>query len=65
MVDAVRAILQASPGPMRRRVLLGELERRGHRLSLAGLNRVLQQLAELGETSETPEGVRVRSAKTQ
>lgn len=65
MVEAVRAILRSSEGPVRRRELLGELERRGHRLSLAGLNRVLQQLAETGETVERPEGVRVRPAKTQ
>lgn len=65
MAEAVEAILRASPGPIRRRALLGELERRGHRLSLAGLNRVLQQLAEAGRTVEGPEGVRLRSATTQ
>lgn len=65
MVDAVLTILRESPGPVRRRVLLEELERRGHRLSLAGLNRVLQQLAEAGQTQEGPDGVRLRSAKTK
>jgi hypothetical protein len=44
---------------MRRRKLLEELERRGHRLSLAGLNRALQHCAESGITEERPEGVRL------
>lgn len=64
MADAVIAILATSPGPLRRRALLAELERRGHRLSLAGLNRVLQQLNEGGRTVEAPEGVRLRPGGT-
>lgn len=55
---AVLEILGANAGPVRRRPLLAELERRGHRISLAGLNRVLQQLRERGETLEAADGVR-------
>lgn len=58
MAEAVEEILRSSPQPMRRRVLLAELERRGHRLSLAGLNRVLQQLRENGRIVESDAGVR-------
>lgn len=57
-VDAVLSILQATPGPIRRRKLLAELEARGHRISLAGLNRILQHCAEQQWTLETPDGVR-------
>jgi hypothetical protein len=60
MVRAVVAILEHSPTPVRRRKLLEELERRGHRLSLAGLNRVLQYCSESGLTVEGPEGARLR-----
>jgi len=41
-VDAVLGILRSSPGPLRRRKILAELEARGHRISLAGLNRILE-----------------------
>lgn len=58
MIGAVISILKGSPGPMRRRQLLEELERRGHRISLAGLNRTLQQCSEQGLTLEGPDGVR-------
>ncbi len=58
MVGAVTSILESSPAPLRRRKLLEELERRGHRLSLAGLNRILQHCIEAGLTIEGPEGVR-------
>lgn len=60
VVEQVIAVLAAAPGPVRRRKLLEELERRGHRISLAGFNRVLQYCAESGRTIETPEGVRSR-----
>ena len=60
MVDPVIEIIGASPSPVRRRKLLEELERRGHRISLAGLNRILQRLAESGRTVETPDGVRLK-----
>lgn len=65
MVEAVTAILRESPGSVRRRELLAALERRGHRLSLAGLNRVLQQLGEAGRTVESPDGVRLRPSGTK
>lgn len=57
-VAPVLAILRAAPAPIRRRKLLEELERRGHRISLAGLNRVLQQCRDNGLTVEGPDGVR-------
>ncbi|HEV8050608.1 MAG TPA: hypothetical protein VGP88_08450 [Thermoplasmata archaeon] len=57
---AVLAVLRSSPKPLRRREILADLERSGHRVSLAGLNRVLQQCAEAGTTEERPEGVRIR-----
>jgi hypothetical protein len=60
MVGAVVSILQATPGPIRRRKLLEELDRRGRRISLAGLNRVLQQCAESGLTLEGPDGVQLK-----
>ena len=60
-VGPVIEILDASPSPLRRRKLLEELERRGHRISLAGLNRILQRLAESGRSVETPDGVRMKS----
>ncbi|MGA8275284.1 MAG: hypothetical protein WB789_00290 [Thermoplasmata archaeon] len=60
ILDPVITILKASSTPIRRRKLLEELERRGHRISLAGLNRVLQQCAQSGLTIEGPEGVRLR-----
>jgi Fe2+ or Zn2+ uptake regulation protein len=59
MVEAVVAILQRSPGPVRRRALLEELERTGHRISLAGLNRTLQQCENSGLTTESDRGVRL------
>jgi Fe2+ or Zn2+ uptake regulation protein len=59
LVGVVLSILGSSTAPIRRRKLLEELERRGHRISLAGLNRTLQHCAEAGLTSDTPEGVRL------
>jgi len=44
---------------MRRRKILAELEAKGHRISLAGLNRILQHCSQKQLTSETPEGVRL------
>jgi len=60
LVGAVLSILEATSAPVRRRKLLEELERRGHRTSLAGLNRTLQQCAQSGRTLEGPDGVRLR-----
>ena len=59
VLEPVLAILTATPGPIRRRKLLEELERRGHRISLAGLNRVLQHCVQTGLTVEGPDGVRL------
>ena len=63
VLPAVLAILGRSPTPMRRRRLLEELGRDGHRVSLAGLNRVLQQCAQEGTTVESEDGVRLRKER--
>jgi Fe2+ or Zn2+ uptake regulation protein len=60
VLPAVLEILTASRKPIRRRELLEELARRGHRVSLAGLNRVLQQCRQSGATVELEGGVRLR-----
>jgi hypothetical protein len=60
VVASVISILEQSKGPVRRRKLVEELDRRGHRVSLAGVNRLLQHLLETGRTSESPEGVQLR-----
>lgn len=59
-VGFVMDILKGRSEPLRRRKLLEELEHRGHRISLAGLNRILQVCQERGLTVEGPEGVRCR-----
>ena len=59
LVPAILGVLSRSPGPVRRRSLLEELERGGHRVSLAGLNRALQHCRESGRTVESPEGIRL------
>ncbi|MDE1882142.1 MAG: hypothetical protein KGI89_16530 [Euryarchaeota archaeon] len=59
-VGFVLEVLRASSKPVKRRPLLEDLERRGHRISLAGLNRILQVCREQGLTTEGPEGVRAR-----
>lgn len=58
--QAVVEVLRRQKAPLRRRKLLEELEQRGHRISLAGLNRVLQICSEQGLTVEDPEGVRLK-----
>jgi hypothetical protein len=60
LLGAVLSILGASPTPLRRREILEELERRGHRISLAGLNRLLQYCSRAELTSEGPDGVKLR-----
>jgi hypothetical protein len=57
LVDAVVAVLRGSPAPVRRRALLEALEERGHRVSLAGLNRTLQACQNAGVTAESERGV--------
>ncbi|MCI4351391.1 MAG: hypothetical protein L3K15_07760 [Thermoplasmata archaeon] len=56
-VEAVLSVLRANPGPMRRRKILAELELQGHRISLAGLNRILEQCRRNRITSEGPAGI--------
>jgi hypothetical protein len=61
-LEATLAVVRASAGPIRRRALLEELERKGHRISLAGLNRILDYARRSGWIAETPEGVRPTGA---
>ncbi|MCI4324549.1 MAG: hypothetical protein L3K00_01495 [Thermoplasmata archaeon] len=63
LLDAILGCLRTSEDPVRRRKLLEELERRGHRVSLAGLNRALQHCQERKLTLESPDGVRLRKAE--
>jgi Fe2+ or Zn2+ uptake regulation protein len=60
LLGAVLSILGASPGPLPPQEILEELQRRGHRISLAGLDRILQQCAQSGLTTEGPDGVKLR-----
>jgi hypothetical protein len=46
---------------MRRRKILAELEARGHRISLAGLNRILELCSRKEWVSDGPDGVRPRT----
>jgi hypothetical protein len=57
-VEAVLTVLRAGPVPMRRRKILSELEARGHRISLAGLNRILEHCTRTGLTTDGPDGLR-------
>jgi len=57
-VEFVLEALRGEKGPMKRRRLLEELERRGHHISLAGLNRILQVCSEERRIVDGPEGVR-------
>ncbi len=57
-LDLVVSVLKANPGPIRRRRLLAELEARGHRISLAGLNRIIEHGTREGRLSDGPDGVR-------
>lgn len=57
VLEPVLGILRSSSTPIRRRKLLEELERRGHRVSLAGLNRILQQCRDQGITQESDDGI--------
>jgi len=58
--DAVLAILRSQTMPMRRRKILAELEARGHRISLAGLNRILEYCTRNQLISDGPDGIRVK-----
>lgn len=61
-VEAVVEILSRQPGPMKRRKLLEALEQKGHRISLAGLNRILQYCSESRITTDGPNGVALAKA---
>jgi hypothetical protein len=63
VLGPVLSLLRSSSTPIRRRKILEELERTGHRISLAGLNRILQQCAQSGLTVESPEGVRLKDRR--
>ncbi len=58
-LEVVLDVVRCSGGPIRRRKILAELERRGHRISLAGLNRILEHCSRSHLTEENPEGVRI------
>jgi len=57
-MDAVLGVVRGASGPIRRRQILEELERRGHRISLAGLNRILQVATDRGWLQDSPDGLR-------
>lgn len=57
-LDLVVQVVRANSGPIRRRQLLAELEARGHRISLAGLNRIIERATRSGQLSDGPDGVR-------
>ncbi|HEY6238569.1 MAG TPA: hypothetical protein VIZ68_05230 [Thermoplasmata archaeon] len=60
-VDAVLSVLRSSGGPIRRRKILAALERAGHRISLAGLNRILEHCTQNQWVSESPDGVQLKA----
>jgi hypothetical protein len=60
-VEAVLSVLRSSPEPLRRRKILAELEAHGHRISLAGLNRILQHCSQNQLISDGPDGIRPRA----
>ncbi len=57
-VEAVLSVLRSSEAPLRRRKILVELEAQGHRISLAGLNRILEYCSRSQLTIDTPDGIR-------
>jgi Fe2+ or Zn2+ uptake regulation protein len=59
--DAVLSVLRSSGGPIRRRKILAELEGRGHRISLAGLNRILEHCSQNGWITESSDGVQLKA----
>jgi Fe2+ or Zn2+ uptake regulation protein len=50
-------VLKGAKGPVKRRKILEELEHRGHRISLAGLNRILEVCSEEKLIVSGPDGV--------
>ena len=59
VIAPILEAIRRSPGPIKRRALLEALEKRGHRISLAGLNRALQFCRESGLTVESDQGIRL------
>ena len=57
-IEAVLTVLRSNPVPMRRRKILAELEAHGHRISLAGLNRILEHCSRERLITDGPDGVR-------
>jgi hypothetical protein len=65
LLSATLEVLRLAKGPIRRRAVLRELETRGHRVSLAGLNRALDHTSRTGVTRDTPDGVVLVSAESR
>ena len=61
-IDQVLALLRSSREPLRRRKILAELEARGHRISLAGLNRILEHCTRNRWVVDGPDGLRALPA---
>lgn len=59
-LEAVLSVLRLGHGPMRRRKILADLEAQGHRISLAGLNRILEHCSRNGLISVDSEGVELK-----
>jgi Fe2+ or Zn2+ uptake regulation protein len=55
-------VVNGARGPIKRRKILEELERRGHRISLAGLNRILEVCSEENLIISESDGVRATTA---
>jgi hypothetical protein len=62
-VEWVLEVLRKEKGPMKRRRILEELEGRGHRISLAGLNRILEVCSREKRTVDGPNGVSLAPGK--
>lgn len=62
-LDYVLEALRGQRGPMKRRALLEELEQRGHRISLAGLNRIIEVGSREKRLSNGPDGVSIVPAR--
>lgn len=58
-VEWVLDVLRSQKGSMKRRKLLEELEHRGHRISLAGLNRILEVCLQEKRITADADGVRI------
>lgn len=56
-IEHVMEVLRRGPTPMKRRKILEALEQRGHRISLAGLNRILEVCGRERLTLDGPDGL--------